>query len=317
MSPLVSVVIPNWNGKHHLALCLPSLAAQDYAPFEIIVVDNGSTDGSVAWLAQAWPEVRVLALPENRGFAAGVNAGIALARGEYVALLNNDTEAEPDWLSHLVAVAERYPEAGMVASKLMLWDERDRLHAAGDFYTVSGQAGNWGFWEQDGERWMEERWVFSPCAGAALYRRTLLDQLGGMDERFGSYLEDIDLGWRANLAGYRCRFAPQAVVYHRVSATGGGPLASYYNGRNALYVLIKDVPAPLLRRYWPQILRAQLQISWDALRHWRGAAARARLRGQLAGLLALPRLLRWRREALSQRHPAVTDESLLARLEHP
>lgn len=313
--PLVSIVIPTWNGRHHLELCLPALAAQSYRPVETIVVDNGSTDGTVAWLASAWPFVRVVALPENRGFVGGVNAGITQARGEFIVLLNNDTEPEPDWLEQLVAVALRNPEAGMVASKLMLWEDRTRIHSAGDFYTVSGRPGNRGVWEPDDERWGEEEWIFAPCAGAALYRRALFDKVGLLDERFGSYVEDVDLAWRAQLAGFRCRFAPKAVIYHRVSATGGGSLASYYNGRNWIYALVKNVPGPILRRYWPAMVREQLKISWEAMRAWRGAAARARLRGQVAGLMALPKLLRWRRENLARRNPDVSDEALLALLQ--
>ncbi len=249
------------------------------------------------------------------GFTSGINAGIKVARGELLVLLNNDTEAEPDWLAQLVAVAQRHPEAGMVASKLKLWDDRTRIHSAGDFYTVSGRPGNRGVWNKDEGQWEREEWIFAPCAGAALYRRSLFDAIGTFDERFGSYLEDVDLAWRAQLAGFGCRFAPRAVVYHRVSATGGGPLASFYNGRNWIYVLVKNVPGSILRRHWPAIVREQLRIAWDALRAWRGAAARARLRGQLAGLLALPRLLRWRRANLAQRNPRVSDEALLALLD--
>jgi GT2 family glycosyltransferase len=205
---LVSVVIPSWNGRHHLEQCLPSLARQHYQPIELIVVDNGSDDGTPAWLAQAWPEVRVLALPENIGFAAGVNAGLEMARGRYIALLNNDTEAEPDWIEQLVEVAERHPEAGMIASKLKLWNDRSRLHSAGDYYSVSGRPGNRGVWQEDGEQWQQEEWVFAPCAGAALYRQELFDAIGMFDERFGSYLEDIDLAWRAPLRAARHRVSP-------------------------------------------------------------------------------------------------------------
>jgi GT2 family glycosyltransferase len=312
--PLVSVVIPSWNGRHHLEQCLPSLVRQSYQPLEIIVVDNGSDDGTVEWLRQAWREVKVLDLPENIGFAAGVNAGLEVALGRYIALLNNDTEAEPDWIDQLIAVAEQHHEAGMIASKLKLWNDRTRLHSAGDYYSVSGRPGNRGVWQEDDEQWRREAWVFAPCAGAALYRRELFDTVGLFDERFGSYLEDIDLAWRAQLAGFKCRFAPHAVVYHRVSATGGGPLASYYNGRNWIYVLVKNVPGSILRQYWLAILREQGRVAWEALRAWRGDAARARLRGQLAGCLALPRLLSWRRANLARRAPAVSDEEILALL---
>lgn len=316
-NPLVSVIIPTWNGKHHLDYCLPSLAKQSYHPFEIIVVDDGSQDKTVAWLASQWRSVRIVPSAANKGFASGVNAGIAVARGKLIVLLNNDTEAEPDWLTELVRVAYQHPEAGMVASKLKLWDDRTRLHSAGDFYTVSGRPGNRGVWQEDDGRWDKEEWVFAPCAGAALYRRTLLDQIGTFDERYGSYLEDVDLAWRAQLAGFGCRFAPKAIVYHRVSATGGGQLASYLNGRNWIYVLIKNVPTSILRRYWPLILRTQLEVSWEAIRAWRGAAARARLRGQVAGLLAIPKLFYWRQDTMQKRAPQVTDRALLSLLEKP
>lgn len=314
-NPLVSVVIPTWNGKQHLETCLPSLTIQSYRPFETIVVDDGSSDGTVAWLASRWPTVRVVALSRNQGFVGGVNAGIRQARGAFIVLLNNDTEAEAEWLEQLVAVAQRNPDAGMVASKLMLWDDRSRVHSAGDFYTVSGRPGNRGVWEADDGRWDEEEWIFAPCAGAALYRRELFDTVGVLDERFGSYVEDVDLAWRAQLAGFRCRFAPQAVVYHRVSATGGGVLASYYNGRNWIYALVKNAPGSILRRYWSAILREQLTITGQAIQAWRGGAARARLRGQLAGLWALPKLLQWRRENLARRNPTVSDETLLSLLQ--
>jgi GT2 family glycosyltransferase len=311
---LVSVIIPSWNGKHHLETCLPSLAGQTYRSFELIVVDNGSTEGTVTWLGHSWPAARIVALPENRGFTVAVNVGIQAARGELIALLNNDTEVERDWLEQLVDVIGRHPGAGMVASKLKLWDDRTRIHSAGDFYTVGGRPGNRGVWSVDDGQWDEEEWIFAPCAGAALYRRDLFDKVGLFDERFGSYLEDIDLAWRAQLAGFRCRYAPRAVVYHRVSATGGGATASYYNGRNWLYVLIKNVPGSILRRYWMSILREQAHVTLSAMKAWRGEAARARLRGQLAGLVALPRLLRWRRDNLMKRHAEVNDADLLALL---
>lgn len=307
-APFVSIIIPTWNGAHHLDPCLTALRAQRYRHFEIIVVDNGSQDGTLELLATCWPEVRVVALPTNRGFAGGANAGLNVARGAVVVLVNNDTAAEPDWLECLVDALVREPHAAMAASKIKLWDDRSRLHAAGDFYTVGGQPGNRGVWEPDDGRFDATAWVFAPNAAAAAYRRELLDVIGGFDERFGSYCEDVDLGWRAQLAGFRCLYVPEAVIYHRVSATGGGVLASYYNGRNWLYVLAKNYPASLLRRYWRAVVREQLRVTCDALRAWRGAAARARLRGQAIGFLTLPRLLLARRETI--RHPDVSDDDL-------
>lgn len=315
--PRVSIIIPTWNGKHHLETCLPSLAQQTFQDFEIVIVDNGSADGTVAWLATAWPDVQIVALPHNIGVTGAFNEGVVAARGDYLLLLNNDTEADSNFLAELVRVADAYPDAGMVAAKLRLFDDRTRLHAAGDYYTVSGRPGNRGVWQVDEGQWDTDEPIFAPCGGAALYRRALFEQIGLFDSRFESYLEDVDLAWRAQLAGWGCRLAYHAIVYHKVSATGGGPLASFYNGRNWLYVILKNMPAPLLRRYWRAILREQLTITVDALKAWRGAAARARLRGQLAGVLALPRLLRWRRQVQGHRNAQVSDSDIAALLSPP
>ena len=307
--PLASVVIPNWNGEKYLSSCLNSLRRQTLFPLEIIVVDNGSTDGSLALLARDYPEVQVIALEENRGYAGGVNAGFCAATGAVLVAFNNDAEADPCWIEELVAALERHPEAGMATSRVRLFDRRDHLHTAGDFYRLDGIPGNRGVWQPDGPAYDEESWVFGAAGVAAAYRRSVLDEIGMLDESFGSYLEDIDLSWRAQLAGYRCIYAPRAVVYHMVSATGGGSLASFFVGRNTIFVIVKNYPSALLRRYWPVVLRAQLFISIEALRAWRGQAARARLRGQLAALRHLPRLLRQRRAIQHTRR--VTDEYLL------
>jgi GT2 family glycosyltransferase len=294
-NPLVTVVIPNWNGAVHLPTCLESLRRQTFRDFEVIVVDNGSSDESLALLARDYPEVQVLALGENRGFAGACNAGIRAARGEFIVLLNNDTEADPHWLEEVVAAFGRHPEAGLVASKMRLFDRRDVLHTAGDYYRVDGRPGNRGVWETDRGQYDREEYVFSACGGSAAYRRAMLDEIGLLDEDFFYSCEDVDLAWRAQLAGWRCVYAPRAVVYHKLSATGGGVTASFYDGRNFIYLLVKDYPGDLWRRYWRAVLRAQFRLAGEALRAWRGAAARARLRGMLAGLLGIPRMLRKRR----------------------
>lgn len=292
----ISVVVPNWNGAQHLPICLDSLRGQTLSGAEIIVADNGSKDGSLQLLERRYPEVRVLPLGENRGFAGACNAGMQLARGRFIALLNNDTEAEESWLQEVVAAFQRHPEAGMVASKMLLFYRRDTFHTAGDFYRVDGTAGNRGVWQRDEGQYDDEEYVFGACGGSAVYRRSMLEQVGLLDEDFFFSCEDVDLAWRAQLAHWPCIYAPRAVVYHKLSATGGGKTASFYDGRNAFYLLIKDYPGDLWRTYWRVILARQIRISREALRSWRGAAARARLRGQLAGLLAgAPRMLPKRR----------------------
>ncbi len=293
--PLVSVVIPNWNGAHHLPTCLDSLRRQIYPRVEVIVADNGSTDESLALLARDYPEVRVLALGENLGFTGACNAGMQAARGEFVALLNNDTEVDPHWLEGIIAAFERHPQAGLVASKMLLFDQRDTFHTAGDFYRVDGTPGNRGVWQKDVGQYDQEEYVFNACGGSAAYRQAMLEQVGLLDQDFFFSCEDLDLAWRAQLTGWRCVYTPHAVVYHKLSATGGGVTASFYDGRNFIYLLIKDYPGDLWRTHWRAILRAQFRITAEALRAWRGAAARARIRGQLAGLLGIPKMLRKRR----------------------
>ena len=297
---MFSVVIPNWNGALHLPTCLSSLRLQRSRSMEVIVVDNASMDGSLELLTRDYPEVRRLALESNHGFTGACNAAIRVAQGAIVVLLNNDTEAAPDWLAEIQTAFQRYPDAGMVASKIMLFDRRDTFHTAGDLFCTDGVPANRGVWTQDAGQY-KEGYVFSACGGAAAYRRGMLQQVGLLDESFFFSFEDIDLAWRAQLQGWRAVYAPRAVVYHRLSATGGGQTASFHDGRNAIYVLVKDVPTSVWQRHWRGILGRQLRLAWQALRSWRGRAARARLRGQIAGLWALPQLLRARRVVQSTR----------------
>ncbi len=309
--PLISVIIPNWNGAHHLPTCLESVRSQTLREFEVIVADNGSIDGSLELLARDYPEVRVLALGENRGFAGACNAGIEAAQGIYVALLNNDAEADPGWLSEVVAAFQRHPEAGIIASKMLLFDQRDTFHTAGDFYRVDGIPGNRGVWHKDEGQYDREEAVFSACGGSAAYRRTMLDQVGLLDEDFFFSCEDVDLAWRAQLAGWRCVYVPRAIVYHKLSATGGGVTASFYDGRNFIYLLVKDYPGDLCKIHRRAILQAQLRLAQEALQAWQGAAARARLRGMLAGIAGIPRMLHKRRTVQRSR---TVDQSYLERV---
>jgi GT2 family glycosyltransferase len=297
---LVSIIIPNWNGAPHLPACLDSLRRQTFRDFEVIVADNASADNSRQLLAARYPEVKVIALDHNKGFAGACNVGLRAAKGEVQILLNNDTEAEPDWLAEALAAFDRHPEAGLVASKMLLFDRRDTLHTAGDLYRTDGTPANRGAWQRDGGQF-EEGPVFSACGGSAAYRKVMLDQIGLLDEDFFYSCEDVDLAWRAQLSGWHAVFAPRAVVYHKLSATGGGTTASFYDGRNFIYLLVKDVPSVVWRRHWREIIGAQFRIALEALKAWRGQAARARLRGQLAGLLAVPKLLGKRRQTQAAR----------------
>jgi GT2 family glycosyltransferase len=309
---LVSVVIPNWNGKHFLQTCLDALANQTHPAVEVLVVDNASEDGSQAFIQTQYPAVKLIELPENRGFTGACNAGLEAAQGDFIALLNNDTEVDVGWVAALVDAFARHPQVGIVASKMLLFDKRDHIHTAGDFFTVAGRAGNRGVWQQDDGQFDQEEYVFSACGGSSVYRKIMLDQIGLLDDDFFFSLEDMDLAWRAQLTGWQCLYTPAAIVYHHLSATGGGVTASYYDGRNLLFVLVKNYPTELWRKYGGLVVRSQWQLAWEALRAWRGAAARARLRGMLAGLGGLWRMWPKRRQIQKLRTVSIDDlESIL------
>jgi GT2 family glycosyltransferase len=312
---LISVIIPNWNGARFLPTCLDALASQTYPAVEVIIVDNASHDESMALVKARYPRVKTVELPENRGFTGACNAGIEAASGNYIALLNNDTEVDSGWAAALIDAFDRHPEIGIVASKMLLFDRRDHIHTAGDYFTIDGRAGNRGVWQKDEGQFDQEEYVFSACGGSSVYRRTMLDQIGLLDDDFFFSLEDIDLAWRAQLTGWRCLYTPKAIVYHHLSATGGGVTASYYDGRNLIFTLVKNYPAALWRKYGGLVVKAQLKLAVEALRAWRGAAARARLRGMWAGIRQLPRM--WRKRRATQQMRTVSVESLEALLWPP
>jgi GT2 family glycosyltransferase len=310
---VIDIIIPNYNGAELLPTCLDALRRQTRQDFCIVVVDDASTDNSCELLATHYPEVQIIVQPQNRGLAAAVNTAFHATGGEYVVLLNNDTEAHPRWLEWLIGALERYPNYSFAASKLMLFDRRDHIHSAGDYYRPNGVPGNRGVWQRDVGQYDVVEEIFGPCAGAAAYRRSALEALAEgdwvLDEDLVMYCEDVDLNLRARLQGFRTIYEPRAVVYHRLSATGGGALASYYCGRNFPLVWVKNLPGRLLLRYAPAMIRAQLGFLLHSLYHIREPAARARIRGQWASLSALPHFLRKR-----SRRSAKINESTAALL---
>lgn len=303
---LLSIVIPNWNGKKFLQVCLNALRAQTYQSLEVIIVDNASEDGSQDYIRTYYPEVHLIELPGNRGFTGACNVGMQAAKGQFVCLLNNDTEVDKQWAAAVIDAFARHPEVGSVASKMLLFDKRDHIHTTGDFFTVDGRAGNRGVWQKDAGQFDQEDYVFSACGGSAVYRRTMLDAIGLLDDDFFFSGEDVDLGWRAQLHGWRCLYTPAAIVYHHLSATGGGVTASFYDGRNLIFILVKNVPASIWRKHGGKILRTQAKLALEALRAWRGKAARARLRGMAAGVLGIPRA--WHKRRGIQRSRSVSLE---------
>jgi GT2 family glycosyltransferase len=249
VKPDVSVVVVNLNRRDLLERCLESLWKQTFTNFEAIVVDNGSKDGSLQFLRSIdEPRLRVVALPENKGFAGGCNAGIASVQGRYIATLNNDAEADPNWLRALVGGVESDPSIGMCASKILFHADRRRIDKAGHLIYLDGLNHGRGSGEPDKGQFERREEVLFPDAAAALYRREMLDVIGAFDELFFAYGDDADLGLRGRLAGWNCLYIPTAIVYHVHSATAGefSPMKAFLIERNRIWVAVKTFPLYLL-----------------------------------------------------------------------
>jgi hypothetical protein len=293
-----SIVVLNLNGQRHLPPLLAALALQSMRDFELVFVDNGSADASVTFIEQGCRSygipLQLIRNSANRGFAPACNQGLQVARSDHVVMLNNDTRPEPHWLEQMLATLAGEPRVGMVAAKMLFAHDPGRINSAGIAVDWTGIAWDWRGGEVDdpGERAVQE--IFGPCGGAALYRRQMLLELGGFDEDFFAYLEDVDLAWRARLAGWRCLYQPQARVLHAHSATWGdaSPRKRFLLGRNKIWLLAKDMPEPWLTGLLPTI------AAYDLLAVGYGVAMRgdmAGLRGRLAGLRGLPRMADKRR----------------------
>jgi GT2 family glycosyltransferase len=303
--PRVSAVVLNYNGRELLQVILPSLAAQAYRDFEIVVVDNGSSDDSESYLQEDWPQVRVVSTgPVNIGVSAALNVAIGAATGEFVALLNNDIELDPGWMGELVAALERHPEAGTAVGKLLNFYRRGELDGAGDVFSWGGEVRRRGYGEPDRGQYEQPQAIFGACGGAALYRGSALAAVGPIDEALYAYYEDADWSFRAQLRGYRCRYVPAAVAYHMGSATlGAGPsdFNLYQAWRNSIWVVLKNYPALDLLRHAPALLFVQLRNLAIAVRRRRGLLWLRVWRDALRGL---PAVLHKRREVQRSRRIA-------------
>lgn len=243
----VDLIIVNWNGRKFLPKCLKGVSQQTYRCFSTTLVDNGSTDGSVSFVAKNYPEVNIIRLENNSGFCFANNIALNAVRAKYVALLNNDAVPHPLWLQHLVKSIESKPEAGMVASKMLYYDNPNIIDRAGDGYTRAG-AGLLRGRGENREKFNKHEWVFGACSGAALYRTKMLKDIGFFDERFFLLYEDVDLSFRAQIRGYKCIYVPEAVVYHLTSKTIGydSSHSVYYGQRNLEWVYIQNMPLCLI-----------------------------------------------------------------------
>ena len=245
MPASVTVVIPNYNGIAYLEDCLGAMRAQDPAPDRVIIVDNGSTDGSADYIRSRFPEYELVGLSENTGFCGAVNTGIRASEGaDYVILLNNDTKADPGFTGALVKAMEDDPKAFSAQAKMLRMQDPGTMDDAGDLYCALG----WAYARGKGKPeslFSEPARIFSACAGAAIYRMSALRKTGLFDENHFAYLEDCDIGWRARIRGYRNLYVPSARVLHVGSASSG----SIYNlfkvknaSRNSIYMIAKNMP---------------------------------------------------------------------------
>lgn len=278
----VAVVVPNWNGRRWLERCLEGLAAQTTPASEVIIVDNGSTDGSTGMTAPDGLPLRIIELGRNTGFAFAANRGVEATSAPAVALVNTDVVLAPDWIERTADALQRDDRLAAVACKMVQMDDPRRLYDTGDFLRRDGVCEQRGRFEVDEGRFDEPGEAFAPCAGAALYRRAAIASVGGFDERLFSYLEDVDLGLRLALAGWRCAYEP-VVAQH----AGGGsawqlnPPAEHWIERNTLLLVAKAFPL----RWAPLVAYRQLGWAWHAFQERR---LRVHLSGALAALKALP-----------------------------
>jgi GT2 family glycosyltransferase len=251
---MISVIIVNFNGRHFLDECLSALLVQSSKEFETILVDNASTDGSIEHVRDNYRWVRLIENKKNLGFAGGVNEGIRASVGEYLVTLNNDTIADPRFVEELKRVMDEDPTVGMCASKMIFPD--GRINSTGICISRSGAAWDRGMFEKDQGQFNKKEEVFGPCAGAALYRKRMLDEIGLFDEDFFLFMEDVDLVFRARLTGWKCVYTPSASVIHLHGGTSGfrSNLSIYYGNRNIIWCVVKNFPIWMLFLYSPWII---------------------------------------------------------------
>ncbi len=292
----VTVAILTYNGTELLDTVLDSLVGQSFRDFRTVVVDNGSTDGTGAWLAAHWPDIEVVSLPENVGVTAGLNRCLAAAEGsEFALLLNDDVELDARCIKELVADLRTHPRAAAAGAKLLDFSRRELLDGAGDTYSWAGIAHRRGQGEPDRGQYDALPDVFGVCGAAAMYRGAALAQVGEFDAQLYAYCEDTDWCFRARLAGFGCRFVPAARVYHIGSASMGKRVSEftlYQNWRNQIWLVAKNYPAAALARHLPDLLLGVGATSYVAVRH---RAVKVWLRAWRDALRGLPRVLGKRR----------------------
>lgn len=306
----VDILIVPWNSGAYLQRCLQCLCRQTFTDFQVVIVDNGSTDGATATLERDWPSLnlQIKRLDRNYGFAAANNIGARLARSQWLALLNTDAFPEPDWLERLVHAAENQPEFSFFASRQLQANTPDLSDGAGDAYHISGLAWRNYLGYPAGQYNLEFKEVFGACGAAALYSREAFLDVGGFDEDFFSYFEDVDISFRLRLRGKRCLYVPDAVVHHIGSASLGlvSDFALYYSHRNLIWTFVQNMPTSLLWKYLPAHLIANsIYLTYYTLR----GRGKILWRAKRDAITGLAHALRKRQAIQIRNQVALTDMS--------
>jgi GT2 family glycosyltransferase len=298
----VAVIIVNWNGGELVTRCLRGIRRQTLNPTKIFVVDNASSDGSCETIAAGFPEVTLIPVGENIGFAAANNLAARRAEDcDWIALLNPDAFPEPTWLEQLIAAARDHPEFTFFSSRMLMADDPTRLDGVGDAYHVSGLVWREGHGSPAPGNFLDEREIFSPCAAAALYRRSMFLEAGGFDEDYFCYMEDVDLGFRLRLRGHRCLYVPDAVILHKGSALTGrrSDFSIYYGHRNLVWTYVKNFPGVWFWLYLPLHILLNMLTPFAFLRGGFGTACKAKI----DAMRGLPQA--WRKRQEIQAHARV------------
>ena len=310
MSSTVSIIILSWNSGRYLPICLRALSNQSFKDFNVILVDNNSTDDSVDGLKDKWTDISIVVkkLETNLGFAVANNLGAHLASGKWIILLNADAYPEPDWLEQLITAAEENPEFNFFSSRQIQYNAQHLLDGAGDEYHIIGIAWRRYYNHFQKEYGLQQEEVFGACAAAAMYRREDFLSAGGFDEDYFSYFEDVDLSFRLRLAGGRCLYVPEAVVHHVGSASTGklSDFVVYYGHRNLVWAFFKDMPGLLFWLYLPLHLAMNLFFLVSFIFKGKG---RAIFKAKIDAIKGIPSVMKKRKDVQTLRKVSVKEVS--------
>jgi len=306
--PFINVIIPNFNGEKLLPTCLESLRRQTFQHFDVTAVDNGSRDGSLDLLRERYPEVKIIPLERNYGFAAAVNRGIEATHDELISLLNNDIELDPKWLEELQRAMIEHLEVSACNPKVMRYHERERINILGIRLNTNGEAQIIGAGEVDRGQYDEERYIFGVNAAASLYRRKMFEKIGLFDESFFASFEDVDLSFRAQLAGYKALYVPKAIAFHMVGETIKREkyYPTYLNNRNKILFLWKNMPDEMIEKYFWRIFRSKLSLFFKrVVFNFYKLRTYYFLKGTFAAFIRLPHILKEREKIKATRKVSI------------